>query len=285
MSAPLVNFATSSLRLFTRVPDDHHAVKVIRHYPGTPYAKGMYVIVDPSDTELVDSADYAIQWDEHLPVTLTGLRLRKDRWFVGPIGGSHSVVGTGSAVTLIDGPYREEGLRKKLVGRVVGYLGGEDGRPLAELWEAQDHLPPETKVLEARDLPDVYAMTCVGKCLEPVYADGTKFSFSIADEVNAGDYVVLWRKPNYTRRGQIQALLKRLMTPIPASWDPALENLPISPVVIVETHNPPRSWVVRLDELMAIHKCNGEATLPTYKVSREEGRAIAEQQRAARSAA
>lgn len=278
----LANATTAALQLFTRVPDGFHAIKVGRHYPGTAFAKGMHVIVDPSDTALVDGSDYAIQWDEDRPVTLTGIRLYKGRWFVGPVGGSHSGIIDGRVITMIDGPYRPEGLRKLLVGRVVGYLGDDQGRPLQELWADQPGVEPSTEVMEADDLPEVYAMTCVGKCLEPVYADGTKFTFSTADAVEAGDYVVLWRKPNYTRRGQIQALLKHLLTPLPSSWNPELENQPISPVVIVATHNPPQSWVVRLDELMAVHKCNGPAAVPTYKVSREEGRMIADEQRSAR---
>lgn len=271
---------TPALQLFTRVPEGFHAVEVRRHHPASLYTKGTYVVVDPTPAELVHDGDYCVQWDESRAPGLITCASSRTSGGLGPAGGGHSQVLGEGAITLLDGPSLSEGLRKRILGRVAGYLGDDAGRPLEKLWEDGGHDLPSNLVMEIGDLPTVYSCVCKGTRLEPMYADGTRFSFSIEDTVEPGDYVLLWRKPELTRQGHVQPLLKRLVTPLPTMEQAAQ---PIPPIMVVETHNPPRSYVVALDEVMAIHKCRGVWEGDVVKVTREEGRALAAEQRARRS--
>ena len=62
-----------------------------RHHHGSAYGRGMFGIVAPSNTALEDGGDYLMQWNEISPPSITGVRLIRDRWFVGPAGSGHSL--------------------------------------------------------------------------------------------------------------------------------------------------------------------------------------------------
>jgi hypothetical protein len=272
----------TSLPLFTRVPDNCCAMKVRRHHVGSVYRKGMFVVIDPDGTELEHGVDYAVQWDSSRYPGVVGLRNINGEWFVGPAGGGHSQLIGDGAIALVDGPYQPHRLRKRLAGRVIGYLGGKDGRPLRELWDEDLGGRTSTEVMEPDDLPEVYSCRAKGTCLEPVFKDGTRFCFNRLEQASVGDYVGLWRKSYLTTQGQLQVMLKRLVSELPRVTLPLPDEMPMSPVVLVEAHNPPETFVVPLDKLMAVHKCNGAYEGEFYPVSREESRAIAAQQRAER---
>ena len=105
-------------------------------------------------------------------------------------------------------------------------------------------------------------MKCDGDCLMPVYASGTKFLFSATSRRRVGDYVALWRKPEQTFNDQYQSLINRLLTPIPRRWAATYRDMP--PDVLVETLNPQRTYVVPVDQLAAIHRCEGQYDGPTH---------------------
>jgi hypothetical protein len=69
-----------------------------------------------------------------------------------------------------------------------------------------------------------------------------------------GDIVVLWRRPELISVGQRQGLLKRLTSALPETID---ANAIPPAVILVETSNPARTYVVPLDQVMAVHKLVG----------------------------
>ncbi|WIJ26582.1 hypothetical protein [Devosia sp. RR2S18] len=283
--------ASTALRRFTVIPDGCRAVQVRRHHQGSAYRMGMFVIVDPDDTTPAADADFLVQWNEFSRPTMIGVRIIRDEWFVGPAGGGHSVahhndVSQGSfPIVMVDGPYRTEHLQAKLLGRVLGYLGHEDGEPIEALWHEHSMEGPNRDTFGLEHLPEDYCCNGEGRCLEPVYADGTRFQFTSREPVAPGDYVVLWRKPELTRQTHRQALIKRLASPLPEGWAETehwTADDPMPPVVLVEMHNPPRTYAVAADELMAVHKCVATHDGPRSPVSKDQLKAIAARQRAER---
>lgn len=289
MTGPVsIQSLTSALRLFTAIPEGYRAAQVRRAHQGSVYLRGMFVIVDPADTKPVHGGDYLVQWDEVLPPSIIGAREKHGYWFVGPAGGGHSQVMGEERIVMVDGPYPLDGLRSKLLGRVVGYLGHECGRPIEALWPDTGMDGPSRDTVGLGDFPDQYCATGDGTCLEPVYPHGARFHMTAIDAAKPGDYVVVYRKPDLTRRSHRQAMIKRLVTPLPEGWTPSecwTQGHPMPPVVLLEAHNPPRTYAVPADEIMAVHKCLGLYDGPTFKVTKDEARALAAQQRAERGAA
>src|SRR5690606_1260515 len=63
MEAPVIIREFSpirGLRLFTSIPEGMRVVRIDRDRPGSIYSKGMYVVIDPSRTELVEGIDVAL---------------------------------------------------------------------------------------------------------------------------------------------------------------------------------------------------------------------------------
>ncbi|QTH21972.1 hypothetical protein HRJ34_00060 [Rhizorhabdus wittichii] len=101
------------------------------------------------------------------------------------------------------------------------------------------------------DMPDVYALTGVGTCMEPMISDGASVAFSKRKAVTVGDIVgVIFRReaaPHYGAPGMI----KRLAEPLP----PPGFDAPI----FLETLNPIRKVAVRSSDVLAIHAFIGVA--------------------------
>lgn len=278
------------VRLFTSIPDGHRVVRVHRQSPGSVYSRGMYVVVDPSQTDLVEGIDVAMIIDSgprdgfRKIAVIAELCRAFGGWCTVPAGGGHSqVAGTGTPLRLVDGPMNAEGLRKSIVGRVVGYLGEIWGEPIKDLWPVYEELPLMTKRLDLGDLPHTYVMGCSGVCLEPGIKDGSKLQFSTLDPVEPGDIAAFWLKPIYAYETvPFQAMIKRLVTPLPIGPFPLPDYMAAPPVIVVEMDNPAKKFVVPLDRVMAVHKCHGVYDGPKWKPTREEMRhLVAEQQRAA----
>ncbi len=214
---------------------------------------GAYVVISPAARTLVHGDTFAIQWSEHRPPSTNEVRWcearngRPARWMIRTPFVPDGFLAMGDDLS-------ERSFEAKGIGKVVGILCNRDGTPMTELWP-HSHGGGHLKALEPSELPDRYQMTCEGDCLLPVFESGTKFLFSRSGRRTVGSYVVLWRKRELTPPGQYQALIKRLLTPVPRRWSSSNPQMP--PVIIVETLNPHRSYVVPLDQLAAVHKCDG----------------------------
>lgn len=278
------------VRLFTSIPDGHRVIRVRHQRPGSVYSHGMYVVVDPSQTDLIEGIDVAMIINGgprdgfRKVVVIAELCRAFGGWCTAPAGGAHShVAGSGKPLRLVDGPMNPAGLQRSIIGRVVGYLGEAGGDPIRDLWPNDDELPLAAKPMDLGDLPRTYAMQCSGVCLEPAIKDGSKLQFSTFDPVEPGDIAAFWLKPIHTYATvPFQAMIKRLVTPLPVGPFPLPDCMAAPPVIIVEMDNPAKKFVVPLDRVMAIHKCHGVYDGPKWKPTREEMRhLVAEQQRAA----
>lgn len=110
---------------------------------------------------------------------------------------------------------------------------------------------PLPKFIHPDDMPDLYALTGVGTCMEPFIADGACCVFDKRQEPSPGDIVGLIFTPEAARRRGQPGMLKRLvLAPPPFGFD--------GPVV-VEQVNPPRDYWIPAREVLAVHKFIGIA--------------------------
>lgn len=122
------------------------------------------------------------------------------------------------------------------------------------------------------DLPERYVMAGKGNCLEPEIMDGQKLLFSRTEPYAAGDFVLLFKKREFTLPGDHQLTIKRLLS-APAADFWRVTDGPAKPdeEVIVEALNPPQTLILMASMILGIHKCLGP--LPpgaaTTKVSDE----------------
>ncbi|QHD65757.1 hypothetical protein GS397_00840 [Sphingobium yanoikuyae] len=107
----------------------------VRASVGCHVHTGEYVVIDPSDSDPMHGELFLIQWSTGAQ-ELAETRLREGRYGVGPNGESELcslwwIEVTQRMVGLLsgrasgptrwgDGPYREQHVREKLIGRVVG---------------------------------------------------------------------------------------------------------------------------------------------------------------------
>src|SRR5690606_34604293 len=191
--------------------------------PGSIYTKGMYVVIDPSRTDLVEGIDVALvttggPLDGFEPIAVVVELCRAfGGWCTAPGGGGHSqVMGPGKPLRMVDGPQNPEGLQRRIIGAVVGYLGESWGEPIRDLWPLNRDLPWREGAYERDDLPSTYVCQCEGVCLVPVYQDGARLLFDATARIEPGDSVCLWLKPRFYHEGiKNQCMVKRLVTPLP----------------------------------------------------------------------
>ena len=234
-----------------RVPKGCHALR-------DWHLGGAYVVVDPTIKAMVHGDTVAIRWSGHRPPSTNEIRFRQARngrregWMIRTPFVPDGFFAMGDDLS-------EASFARHAVGKVVGILCNLDGTPMRELWAEEYDRKPDA--IDPLRLPEAYAMKCEGDCLMPVYSTGTKFEFSTTARRRVGDFVALWRKPELTGTKQYQALVKRLLTPVPRRGR-VPHDMP--PVILVETLNPHRTWIVQMDQLAAVHRCIGECLRPTY---------------------
>ena len=109
------------------------------------------------------------------------------------------------------------------------------------------------------ECPAVYASTCKGTCLEPVYHDGVCLVFSKTERAAAGDFVGVWLQ---SREGTIERRVKRLAFGLPDDIEFPFKLHPLSeaePLVILEQLNPALTYCIPATKVIALHKVIGEA--------------------------
>jgi hypothetical protein len=238
-----------------RVPKGCHALR-------DWHLGGAYVVVDPTMTTMEAGETFAIRWSEHRAPSTSEIRWaearngRRARWMIRTPFVPDGLFAMGDDLS-------EASFARHAVGKVVGILCNRDGMPMLELWSEEYGKRPDT--IDTATLPDRYAMKAEGDCLMPVFATGTTLLFSSTDRRRVGDFVGIWRKPELTGAKQYQTLVKRLLTPVPRR---VAGPLHMPPVILVETLNPRRTWVLPMDQVAAVHRCLGECKSPTYPIGR-----------------
>jgi hypothetical protein len=147
MNLPLRNPATSPLRALTAfdsLPPKHRTLLVPDNDSAPHLQVSEYAVIDTTDRELQKGELYVIQYEsgerwcrivqiraDHIESYPGGRRQMV--WWVGALAGFRRTTETMSGgipvfAGLSDGPYNSRHLKKKLLGRVVGYanapLGG-----------------------------------------------------------------------------------------------------------------------------------------------------------------
>ena len=112
--------------------------------------------------------------------------------------------------------------------------------------------PAPLPFIHPDDMPDVYALTGVGTCMEPLLPHGACLVFDKRESPEPGDIVGLIFTPAAAARRGMPGWLKRLTAPPPPEGFDGL--------IIVEQINPPRTYSVPTTDVLAIHKFIGTAT-------------------------
>jgi hypothetical protein len=105
--------------------------------------------------------------------------------------------------------------------------------------------------IDPADMPDLYAIKGVGRCMEPLLADGALLVGDKRQLPEAGDTVIVHFRREIAPRYGIPGWIKRLAGPIPPT---GFEGL-----IALEQLNPPKQYLVPSTHIAAIHKCVGTA--------------------------
>lgn len=110
---------------------------------------------------------------------------------------------------------------------------------------------PEMPFVHPDDMPDLYCLTGVGTCMEPLILDGALVACDKRETPRRGDIVVLTFTREAARRHGFPGMVKRLTKNLlPGGFDYLVE---------VEQLNPPRRLGYWSSELLAVHKMIGIA--------------------------
>jgi Peptidase S24-like len=120
----------------------------------------------------------------------------------------------------------------------------------------------ESKPLCARmasgDLPQIYAVVAMGDCMEPHFKDGQPIIVSSTATPEEGDTVIIHFRPEFVRPGGYEAIVKRLKYGLYGAtfpWDLTGSDVVIT--ATVEQLNPPRTYHIPYDQILAVHKVLG----------------------------
>lgn len=108
--------------------------------------------------------------------------------------------------------------------------------------------------------PELYAMKLSGDCLAPELMDGDEVKFSSVESPAVGDFCIFIMRPELVRPGGMQCIIKRMvMAPPPYVTLPFRENpkSEVHALVVAEQLNPRRQYVIKCENLLAIHKFVG----------------------------
>lgn len=109
------------------------------------------------------------------------------------------------------------------------------------------------------ECPEIYASTCKGTCLEPIYRDGACLVFSKAERAVPGDFVGVWLQ---SQDGTVERRVKRLALGLPENIEFPFKLHPLSeaePLVVLDQLNPAQTYCIPATKVIALHKVIGEA--------------------------
>lgn len=103
--------------------------------------------------------------------------------------------------------------------------------------------------IDPADMPDLYAITGVGRCMEPLYSDGVLLVGDKRETPECGDVVILHFCRDIAPHYGVPGWIKRLV-----------QTAPEGDLITVEQLSPPRRYSVPADHIAGMHKCVGTAT-------------------------
>lgn len=115
--------------------------------------------------------------------------------------------------------------------------------------------PPIMPFVHPDDMPQLYAIRGVGRCMEPVINDGALLTFDKEQAPEPGDVVGLVFSHAYAQRWGAPGCVKKLKMALP----PPIFSRAFAGLVVVEQINPPRTYTFRTSDVLAVHKCVGLA--------------------------
>ena len=112
-----------------------------------------------------------------------------------------------------------------------------------------------------------YGLILAGHCLDPEFKHGDKMVIDKEGPLHVGCYAVFYYRPELVPPGVLPMSLKRLVTAMPPVTLPYQEHPEsgVQFIIAVEQLNPPKRWVVRCADLLAVHRCLGRADDPAVK--------------------
>jgi hypothetical protein len=139
----------------------------------------------------------------------------------------------------------------------------EQAMPQAKRKTTTRPAPAGPAIIDPAELPDQYGMYVQGDCMLPEIADGDVLHFDKREPVTAGDMAAIYLRPEIVPPGAMQVRVKRLVLNIPPWVTLPYRDHPDSNVVALvfaESLNPPRQFVVKCSDVLAVHKCIGSYT-------------------------
>lgn len=116
--------------------------------------------------------------------------------------------------------------------------------------------------IDPAKLPNLYALIVDGVCMEPHLMNGKPAVFDKGMPVHNGDLVGIWFRPEIVPPGRPGVMVKRLVIGAgPNVTFPFVDHpdSEITPVIIVEQDKPYRQIRYRCRDILAIHRCIGQA--------------------------
>lgn len=111
-------------------------------------------------------------------------------------------------------------------------------------------------------LPDRYALSVSGTCLEPEVYEGDVLLFDRTERYERGDLVAVFRRVDANSGNPFRAEVKRLIMGPPSWVKFPWSDHPDSDVLALvglEMNNPRRRFALRCADILGIHKCLGAA--------------------------
>ncbi len=115
-----------ALEVMTSVPQGCMLFPVMDDRSDPHLRRGEIAVVDTTDREPQHGEVFVIQWSDGRRcitqlLNRSGFTSNKDHWWTSPLTQRESVPGMGQ-LRMIDGPRSGAGMRKALIGRVVGII-------------------------------------------------------------------------------------------------------------------------------------------------------------------
>jgi hypothetical protein len=122
-----------ALTIFEAIPPGHSTLRIADDASAPHLKAGEYAVIDTTDRELQAGELYLIQYSSGRHVVQ--LRSSASGWWAGDLAGyrptNEKIFGVPVFAGMADGPYTPRLLKKKLLGRVVGYAETALGALLA----------------------------------------------------------------------------------------------------------------------------------------------------------
>lgn len=124
---------------------------------------------------------------------------------------------------------------------------------LAAIQRAQaESKVPAPPYIDPADMPEVYALTGRGICMEPLFADGALLVGDKRESPQPGDTVLVYFRRDAISRYGMPGWVKQLVHIWPLDGE--------DPLITLEQLNPRRRYIVPASHIAAMHKCVGTAT-------------------------